>query len=182
MLNTLNMTELTRAFLLSVYTLGVLLFLCSLNAFAEQTKPIHIPAGLYQGIQGETARYTLLEFKDNGQHSLINLHIATSFRKGEIHQFTNEQVNCSPLLCLINVATQQGEQINLHLAPYLETGFNVLEVIAGNNGKVLLSSHYTLVHRQGQSTPRSFMEKYSQQLMAQTPLASNSVYGFWLEG
>ncbi|MBE0365519.1 hypothetical protein PULV_b0108 [Pseudoalteromonas ulvae UL12] len=39
-----------------------------------------------------------------------------------------------------------------------------------------------MVHRQGQSTPRSFMEKYSQQLMAQTPLASNSVYGFWLEG
>lgn len=157
-----------------------ILFLLSFNTVSQEVEPVHLPVGLWEGI--DQYQYKLLEINADGQHKLFKLNIASGFSKGTRLLFTDNDIKCNETECAITIlkANQNNDIDRLLITPYLDTSFNVLEINADPLGKPVLTSTYQLDKQNNQSTPREFIQKYKKRIKALTAINNGDIYGFWI--
>jgi hypothetical protein len=157
-----------------------LCFSLSVDVTAQTVSPLELKPGLWEGIDSTTFHYNILELNADGNHRFLNTSIITAFKKGNVLNFTDEEIVCSSSECIINITKANDEITRLIISPYLGTSFKVLEISVDSVGRAIYTEMYQLDLTLKKSNVANFIFKYRKKIELLENIKHDGIYGFWL--
>ncbi|TDF39166.1 hypothetical protein EYS14_06470 [Alteromonadaceae bacterium M269] len=149
-------------------------------AATGENKHLELGYGMWEGISDYG--YYLLVLSESGEHKLYNGHLASAFRKGQSHSFSNENISCGMSECTLEIKNNNdpNSSIRMIATPHLEDSLNVLEINVDNNNRAVLTQTYQLDKKTGKSTIREFVEKYKDRAISRVDEEREGLSGLWV--
>ena len=163
--------------LIKLVVLGGMLLV--FNATATQLK---LSEGVYEGITAQDAQFHLLEVTTGNAHRYIVTPITTGFKTATIYPFSDKDIACDTLSCLINLQRVENSSERLRLIVTLNAtaGLDVLSITTDAAEKPLLTGQFHMHTTDGTSTVRTFLQQYLPQLKALNGNTGQHLAGLWL--
>jgi len=167
-----------------IATASLLLMQTLMNtALAETTPSLSLGSGLWEGIsETNGTNYYALQLDDSGEHKLFIANLASAFRYVKQLSFDDNDINCTSSECILSIPypSEQNTNLRLIVAPDQSDSFKVLEMYIDDQNKPILTATYQLDKKNGKSTVREFVERYSERIMALDDEFSNELIGVWI--
>ncbi|WP_448553628.1 hypothetical protein [Thalassotalea montiporae] len=144
-------------------------------------KDVSLKPGLYEGISEH--EFVLLQLNENGNHKIFKMNIPSAFQHGKQRDFSEQNIHCDQLRCLITFDTEGTDYIDyLSLAPEYEDSSNVMvfEQTKSRAGEPMVSRAYQLSYQKNRSTIREYWSKYRETIDKLLALPEQGIYGLWV--